>query len=264
MPGATSVSPASTTRATHAPCAASAANRAAPGAITLPGAAGGDPALERARVGGHHRGVRDLGHRLARAHDGRRVERVGHRAGLARRVLGRRLQRAAHRLQALEQRPALRAPARRQRDHRLALGARRRACAARPGPAPTGRSCARAGRPCPGARATRRSPPRARAGSRRRAGRPRPPRPPARPHGPARRWRRGAGRGTCAAGRVPFCPAMLAKSRVPQPPWPRERGNHRAGPSGPGANRHHCGVARRREPASSPRRRTRQRQQGRR
>src|SRR6478672_3958080 len=43
-------------------------------------------------------------------------------------------------------------------------------------------------------------------------------------------------------------------------PKPGERGNHWVGPpvqrTGPGANRHLCGVARRREPDSSPRRRT--------
>ena len=228
MPGATSVSPASTTRATHAPRAASAAKRGCPGGDDVPGAAGGDPALERARVGGHHRGVGDLRDRLARAHDRRRVERVGHRAGLLGRLFGRRLQRAAHRLQALEQRSALRAQARRQRDHRLAVGRTGKGVGLGQDLLPLRAACARAGTPCPGARATRRSPPRGRAGSRRRAGRRPPPRPPTRPRGPARRWRRGAGRGTCAAGRVPF--ALLcwrkAESR-------RLRGRGSGGTTGP-------------------------------
>jgi hypothetical protein len=67
--------------------------------------------------------VPDLRHRLARAHRRGRVKRVGQR-GASVAVVGarrRRLEGGAHRLQALEQRPALGAPPRREGGDGLAL-----------------------------------------------------------------------------------------------------------------------------------------------
>src|SRR5512133_222572 len=113
VPGATSVSPASTTRATHAPCAASAANRAAPGAITRPG----QPAATQVSSAPVSAAIT-----AACAIWATVLPELMTAAGLRRRVLGRRRERAAHRLQALEQRPALGAPPRRQGDDGLALG----------------------------------------------------------------------------------------------------------------------------------------------
>ena len=116
VPAGTSVSPASTTRAAP-PC------RVERGEIALgrrhepAGAAGLRPLGQQ--FGGHHRGVGDLRDHLARAHSQRGVEDVGE--PVAGRLGGRRAEVGAHRLQALEQRPALRAPPRRQRRDRLAV-----------------------------------------------------------------------------------------------------------------------------------------------
>ena len=228
-----------------------------PGCDHAPGAAGGDPVLELAGVRRHHRGVGDLGHRLARAHDRRRVQRVGHRAGLLGRLLGRRLQRAAHRLQALEQRPALRAQARRQRDDRLALDLAGERVGLGQDLLPLRGSCARAGTPCralaPGGdrlRVLGLGLEDAQAGDRRRA----------------RQLARAGQLGDGAAAqdevhaqRVASHFALLcwrkAESRSLRAAGAGEPPGR---PAGPGANRH-FGVARRREPVSSPRRRTRQR-----
>ena len=81
-----------------------------------------DPVLERAGVGRHDGRVSDLGERLARAHLEARVDEVGHAGGVGLDAVGQRLERARHRLHALEQRAALRAAARRERGHGLALG----------------------------------------------------------------------------------------------------------------------------------------------
>ena len=122
MPGGTSVSPASTTRATHAPCAASAANGAAPGAMTLagqPAATHGSSAPVSAAITAAWAICATVLPELMTAAG---LSSVGHDAVARGRLLGRRLERRAHRLQALEQGTALRARARRQGDHGLAVG----------------------------------------------------------------------------------------------------------------------------------------------
>src|SRR3954454_1198241 len=125
VPGGTSVSPASSTRAAR-PGARHSSSKADPGrAEHLCGAAGGHPALEVTAVGSQHRGVRDLGKRLPGAHLDRRVHEVGERAGTPV-VLGLGFGRgrgegARHRLHALEQRAAFRAAPGRERQHCLAV-----------------------------------------------------------------------------------------------------------------------------------------------
>ena len=97
-----------------------------------------------AEVGGHHRGVRDLGQRLARAHRDVGVQRVD----AARR------RRSSGPARARSTSPAASSARRRARSAGAAAARRRRRTPPRAAPrarAPTGSGCGRAARPCPAA-----------------------------------------------------------------------------------------------------------------